>query len=331
MKDTVLFRVEGGRVPKLGTGHLVRCLVLAELLGSRGRRVHFLLRELPGGVDLVKNKQNPATVLPAEADPAGELEVLKRLCSELSVATIVFDLPDSSSLVKKLGPLPGVKLVAVDELDQRFPPWLDVLVDPRLWAEEVRNRLGSSRCLLGPEYQVIDPSWSEFKKDNQQIASKVRQVTVSLGGADPMGLTPRVVRELTDYRRFEVVNVVYGPAATIFNKKLSGRNIRLYRAPENFPALVSGSDIVITSGGRTPYELASIGMPMIIVPTIEHERHTAAAFTERGLAVACDIVAGEPLEGALERIMQPEVRESLRRNCLQLEVGGKVDELLEIL
>jgi len=311
-------------------GHLFRCLVMAEFLLSRGRGVHLLMRRVTGGVELVKSKGLKVTVLPAEATRQQEQETIRKLCGELSISTAVFDLVDGAELLADLGKLPGIRIVVIDEFGGEFP-FADVIVDPRLWAEQVRRPVSPARCLLGPGYRVIDPAWLRLKKDKRRISARVKKVTISLGGADPMDLTALVVSQIARFTRFDQVNVVYGPAARPAEPESFGPEFQTYHGPEDFPGIVARSDLVVTSGGGTAYEVASIGLPMIIVPTIDHERVTARAFAERVLALTADLASGEPLAPALEAAMDRNLRKNLGEKCLLLHVGEKIGELLDIL
>ena len=330
LKGPVLFRADGGRVAKIGLGHLSRCLVLADFLNSRGRKVYFLMRPLPGGADFVQKKGLETCFLPQEASRQEELEIIRKFCCENRISTVVFDLVDGAELLAQLDKPAGTRIVATDEFDGEFPS-VDVLVDPRLWAEKVRVCNPPAIYLLGPGYQVLSKAWLRLKKAKREYPSQVKTVTISMGGADPMNLTGLVVLQIKKITRFEKVNVVYGPASCAPEGNPFGPKFRIHHGPDDFPDLIASSDLVITSGGKTPYEVASLGIPMIIVPTIEHERLTARAFVERGLALSSDLEAGESINPALEAVMDIKLRRQMGEKCRLLKVGEKVKELLNFL
>ena len=57
MKDmNIFFRVDSSL--HIGTGHIMRCIVLAEALRSQGHTVTFICRELPGNSIIVLKNQH---------------------------------------------------------------------------------------------------------------------------------------------------------------------------------------------------------------------------------------------------------------------------------
>ena len=58
------------------------------------------------------------------------------------------------------------------------------------------------------------------------------------------------------------------------------QRFRIYRNPSNFLELLATQDLVICAGGRTLYECAYLGRPIVIVPSIEHEAITAQIYNQ---------------------------------------------------
>jgi UDP-2,4-diacetamido-2,4,6-trideoxy-beta-L-altropyranose hydrolase len=68
-KYKALFRVDSST--QIGTGHLMRCLVLAGELRPKGAQIFFICRELPGNLcDLVEEKGYPVYRLPCSGEQA---------------------------------------------------------------------------------------------------------------------------------------------------------------------------------------------------------------------------------------------------------------------
>ena len=71
----VAFRADGGL--DIGTGHIMRCLTLAERWRSRGAAVTFVCREMPGHVcEAIESRGFDCRRLPAGA-PAAALSVAR--------------------------------------------------------------------------------------------------------------------------------------------------------------------------------------------------------------------------------------------------------------
>ena len=81
----MVFRVDASVC--MGTGHLIRCLTLAEALRQRGVEIGFICRDLPGNLlTLLRQKEIPVTVLPAlglTKAVSGERETVWNTCAYL--------------------------------------------------------------------------------------------------------------------------------------------------------------------------------------------------------------------------------------------------------
>jgi len=118
------------------------------------------------------------------------------------------------------------------------------------------------------------------------IDDRVKEIMVTIGGSDPAGITMKVIQVLSRGSPLPYkVNVVLGPFFTdyqeICNLIGDNRGFIIHYNPQNFLELLSRQDIVITSAGRTLYESAYFGRPVVIVPSIEHEAKVAEEYAAR--------------------------------------------------
>ena len=68
-------------------------------------------------------------------------------------------------------------------------------------------------------------------------------------------------------------------------KKNSLGKVELKINPENVPEIISKCDLAITNGGMSSYEVAYVGLPMIIITTAENQKKNAAAWVKKGSAI----------------------------------------------
>jgi spore coat polysaccharide biosynthesis predicted glycosyltransferase SpsG len=76
-----------------------------------------------------------------------------------------------------------------------------------------------------------------------------------------------------------VLGPVFGNGDEVVAATQGRPAMTVVRSPDDFMGLLAGQDVVITSAGRTLYECAALGKPVITVPTIAHEAVTAAEFS----------------------------------------------------
>lgn len=107
------------------------------------------------------------------------------------------------------------------------------------------------------------------------IRPKVSNVFISFGGADPQNYTDRLLRIITDdkYKNLKFV-VVLGRAKLNIEELMEYNqypNIEVLYDIKNMPEIMTNCDIGITSRGRTSYELATLGIPSIVMAQNKRE------------------------------------------------------------
>jgi len=211
----IAFRVDASS--RIGIGHVMRCLALADELRSHGARTRFVCRPLPGTlVADVRGRGHELSILPDGPVTAPEAD------AEATVAALSDGSPWSWLVVdhyglgeawETLARRAASKILAVDDLASRRHD-ADVLLDQGLYPRNANPYRGlvpaACRVLLGPGFALIR---SEFRSLPVRTREGLR-VNVSFGGTDPSGMTLRALRalEILDELRLEV-DVVLGSAS----------------------------------------------------------------------------------------------------------------------
>lgn len=135
---------------------------------------------------------------------------------------------------------------------------------------------------MGYEYYVLRDEFKEFNK--KEIKEKVEKILITFGGTDPNNYTEKILNLLTCYNESIYIDVILGlgykEKEYIKNKYKDSRNIRVVDSVTNISDYMYDSDIVITSGGRTMYEVASLGIPCMVL--CQNERELTHLFGNAG-------------------------------------------------
>ena len=118
-----------------------------------------------------------------------------------------------------------------------------------------------------------------------------------MGGADPGNVTLNVMQALQRLDSDDLtIDLIMGPVNPHFeiiaqeiarwkaSQTCSAGNINLLRDP-SMPELMNRADLAITAGGSTCYELALVGVPMMIIILAENQQGIATALEEYKAAV----------------------------------------------
>lgn len=293
----------------IGTGHVMRCLVLAEDLRKRSVNVTFICRILPGDlIAHIENKGFSVISLPPtennisanEDEISNEnwldlnwktdaLQTIEAICKKPEIDWLIID---HYGIEKKWerSVRPGVKrIMVIDDLANRSHD-CDILLDQNLYRnlEKRYEELipESTSTLLGPKYLLLR---QEFR-DLQFVKNKnvtVKRILISFGGSDPTNETMKAIKAIKIINRPEIaVDVVVGISNEKYSiiKKYCEKlpNIKIHYQIDYLAKLMSEADLAIGAGGSTTWERCYVGLPAITIETAENQSEILAYLSEIG-------------------------------------------------
>ena len=161
--------------------------------------------------------------------------------------------------------------------------------------------------IKGGEKYYISPKLFMFYEPIA-IKERVQRVFICFGGADPKNYTDRLLSMITkrEYSEYEFT-VVLGKAKNNVEALLTYNrypNIQVYYDAGNMPELMSDCDIGITSRGRTGYELAILGIPVIVMAQNEREEKHSFVSNENGFTYIGLNPPDEVIESTLKMYLE---------------------------
>ncbi len=276
-----LFRVEAG--PGIGLGHLSRCLALAVQLKKKGLECAFIMTE-PGrdirarvaakGMEVIA--RNSETSVGSSEEAIG----LARLAREAESGWLVVDgYGFHPGYFKLLRQNSSASILAIDDFQGSVEA--DLILNQNLALAPDLYEGSGSRLLLGPEFCLLDPD--PDSKRQMKPSQDSKRILVTLGGADPAGLTIKVVDALSALNGFEV-DVVVGP----FNKDrfetLTMTRFNFHHDLPSLNPLIQKADLAVMSLGVTTWEMAWAGLPFVMLPVHPAQMPTAQWLERHGHA-----------------------------------------------
>lgn len=302
----VAFRVDAS--VKIGTGHLMRCLTLADGLTAKGATSHFVARDLPSPLQqLVLERGHALSVLRsrAGAEAHGDLghSAWLSVSQDLDATETRAALKDGSwdwlvvdhyaldwrweLRLKKV----AKRILVIDDLADRRHE-CDVLLDQNIvFEQETRYcALVPETCLtlLGPRYALLHPSYAEFRARIQPRAGRIKRVLVYLGGADKHNITAKVIKAWLSLRPEDAELDVVLPALGEHTKTLcelaaGDSHIHIYHSLPSLVTLIAQADLCIGASGATNWERLCLGLPTFVVTLAENQIPIARALELQGL------------------------------------------------
>ncbi|MFO1316185.1 MAG: UDP-2,4-diacetamido-2,4,6-trideoxy-beta-L-altropyranose hydrolase [Burkholderiales bacterium] len=331
----VVFRADASVA--IGSGHVARCVTLANALRLAGAQVLFVSREHSGhrnddlvrqGFDVVRlpvaaGAGGPGTSGPDSPPHAGWLGAsweddarqTRRAIEEWGGADWL--VVDHYALdVRWESVLRAVArcVMAIDDLADRRHD-CDLLLNQNCGAErETRYDAlvpASCRRLLGPEYALLR---REFATAHERVGGRtgaVGRILVFFGGTDPGNATGMAINALAALGRADVlVDVVVGAAnphrGEIEQACLARPLHRFHCQVPHMSELMAAADLAIGGGGVTLLERCAMALPAIIIALADNQRPGSRALAERGGAIFlgdASEVSGERLAHTVELLL----------------------------
>lgn len=303
---------------QIGSGHVMRCLTLADALSSKGVHCHFICRDLVGNlVDLVRARGYEVSVLPggndlmpdiaharyrdsdARRSKATQLEdaqataamLTHGVCDWLVVDHYALDQEWERAIRRYFS-----RLLVIDDLADRHHD-CDVLVNQNLGrTPSDYTGLVPRECslLVGTRYALLRPEFAELREYSIRRRSRPRlkHLLLSMGGVDQDDATGAVLEALkqTQLPNDCAITVVMGLRAPWLEKVKAQATAMPWPCDvrvnvSGMARIIAESDLVIGAVGGTSWERCCLGAPSLIVVLAENQRFGAAALQAAGGAL----------------------------------------------
>lgn len=195
------------------------------------------------------------------------------------------------------------------------------LVFNALYPEEPQSKIKG-----GERYYIASKLFMLYEPIT--IKERVRRVFICFGGSDPQNYTDRLLKMITkpEYMKYEFT-VVLGRAKENVDALLEYNrypNIEVHYDVANMPKLMSACDVGITSRGRTGYEHAILGIPVIIMAQNAREEKHGELRNENGFTYIGQNPPDEVIESTLNMYlaMSKESRQRYQDLLLDRDLRG---------
>lgn len=282
----------------IGSGHVMRCLTLADALHERGAEIMFICREHEGNLcDMIESRGHSVERLPApetpvrhegksyaswlgsdwEIDASQTIHALTEKVDWLVVDHYAIDFRWESKLREVAD-----KIVAIDDLADRKHD-CDVLLDQNYYLD-IENRYvgkvpGHCQLLLGPKYALLR---EEFYRMHKQVGVRngtVKRIFVFFGGMDACNCTGHAIEALGGVTVNDLhVDVVIGsqhPFREQIESECARNGFVCHVQTDKMAELMAAADLSIGAGGSATWERCCMGLPSIVFAVSQHQEKSA--------------------------------------------------------
>ncbi len=285
-----VIRADAGVVQ--GTGHVMRCLSLAEKLLERGHQVHFLTNEsnivwLESAIE-----GSGVRVSRVEVDSI-DLETIKGFNPDWLIVDS-YQIP-AQEISEVNNSIPVLAIVDSDSRGIEATLYLDtnLFADKLDWPGDLANRL-----LAGSKYSLIRNQVMEQQREEPwTLAGTPANLLVFLGGSDPYDYSPLVARALAglelDFqatfiapeRLHETVRLGLGDAIS---------KVQLIGPTPALATFYRSADVVVSAAGTSSWDVCTLGIPSLLLAVVDNQQFSLAQIAENGLCLTNNLTDGQP-------------------------------------
>jgi UDP-2,4-diacetamido-2,4,6-trideoxy-beta-L-altropyranose hydrolase len=311
--DLFVFRVDSSS--KIGIGHVMRCLALANEIREMGGLCLFISRPLNGNINKLIKKKNfellelkkPVRKInnilrgsnhPNYASVSWEEDAKEtiNILSKMNIRWLIIDHYSLCSLWENELSGHVSNILVIDDIGDRAHQ-CNILLDQNLDANKLKyQHLIPKKCkaLLGPKYALLRPEFKEkrHKSLEKRKGRKLKRILLNFGGSDSKDFVKKVLSAIAKHKLRPDISIY------IISNKFSGNenpyvklidrihnSIKCFAIVDNLAEILLDIDLVVGAAGSSSWERCCLGVPSIVFSIAENQNEIAKSLSQAGAAI----------------------------------------------
>lgn len=338
-----MFYIRADANASVSSGHIMRCIAVAECLEQKGHKVTFLVADA-GSEELLVNSRKEYRILNSAWNNLDlEVDAMRAILQENSKPVLLIDsYYVTRNYVEQLQPYAfifylGSKREYLGGISGLINYSCDI--DYSFYAKYDPS---VTRLLLGPQYA---PLRREFSSIPEHFSKEGCRILLTTGNSDPGNYVPLILDAVLSLEcsKDSVIDVIvglfYSNVESLTTKYGDISNVVFHYNVANMSKLMKESDLAISANGTTVYELAASYVPVISFSLVEEQKKSARSMQKVGIVdyageiyTNADECVGKIKEKVLFYCLNPDARRELSRKANRIVDGNgclRIAELLE--
>lgn len=268
----------------IATGHIMRCLSIADAARRLGEESIFLLADGEAAKLLQQRGYDFIILDTAWNDMESELPKILSVIEEKKIEKLLIDSYQVTetylSTLRK-----QVKVCYIDDVNAFDYP-VDMLVCYANYYEKFgyTSRLKDTKLCLGTAYAPLRAAFENCPP--KKMSGRAEKLLLLSGGTDPYHFLEQMLGKLDD-TRYQKVDVICGALNQDYEKLYEKYNgcggIRIHKQVSDMENYMQEADMAVSAGGSTLYELCACGTPTISYSMADNQLDNVHKFHEDGM------------------------------------------------
>lgn len=298
----------------IGSGHVMRCLVLAKALQQNGHHVCFITRPQQGDmVDFIIQQRIKVIALPSPLTP-----LIATCSSDYAAWLHVSELDDAESTITLIDDIDlmivdhyGINseweqqvktklqclVMAIDDLVR--PHHADMILDQtfaRKASDYNSSTAAAKYVLTGCQFALLAPHFAALREraSCKQLNISKPKVLISMGGIDNPNASFQVLQSLELLPSKPSVTVLLSRRSPHFEQVSAFCQDRFawithIEFTHAMAELMLEHDLSIGAPGSTSWERACLGLPAIVIPLAENQQQICSVLESVGAVLRVEL------------------------------------------
>lgn len=342
----------------IGSGHIMRCLSLANGLKIHGKSCVFAARNIPDGLaEKLKILGHDIIILKGDNEPpmdkaqgqygkwlgTSEIGDADTLLTALAPYIAKNGMPEliicdhyalGAQWEKRVGQSLKAPIAAIDDLSDRVHDcqWLIDTTYGKIPADyqglvpkNCQTLIGSKYALLRPEFAKMRPKSLTRRDVRFKREDPVGNVLISMGGMDKDNVSRlmlEAIAALPETPSFETHILVGSNCPHLSTLRSFAEtlpfDVTIHAGVDDVTPLLMAADICIGAAGSSTWERCCLGLPTINIILADNQKTIARKMAERGAVIDAGFFSDLDIESFSAEILAPLLANSLQRQELSL-------------
>jgi UDP-2,4-diacetamido-2,4,6-trideoxy-beta-L-altropyranose hydrolase len=292
LTDILIIRADA--FVKLGTGHVMRCLALAQAAKKLGKKVIFA--SAPGMEAIEDRLKDESFEIIHQTHEPGSVEDAQwtsQLAKDKGAEWIVVDGYHFRDDYQKVLKNNGLKVLFIDDYGHCDHYCSDYVLNQNIYASEFiySSREPHTKLLLGLKYALLRWEFEKYRGFERKIPEVAGKILITLGGSDPDNISTKIIESFESLGELTLeIKLIVGGANPHFEEikkavESSSHNIETIRNATNMPELMAWADFAVSGAGSSCWELCLLGLPMAIFILADNQKPIAEGLEEAGASL----------------------------------------------
>lgn len=280
----ILFRCNAGK--KYGYGHLTRCLALSEAFDEDENILTFFLIKtddkyaISNFLTMEGIHQNKYIFISENENNESDLSKISEIYIN-DYSYLVLDHYDHNFAYQKSLRNKGIKWAQFDYKANK-----KIIANMVINGNISANKEMYKNIVCQNTIQCVGYKFAILRKDfiNQVALPEKNRILIAMGGGQYPDEVIKMIKLITCQPSFYFEIITND--IRLQNLLLHSHNVKLYYNTHNVVSIYKKCEIAIVSGGVTSYEVASLNIPMLIIPYVDNQISNADSWDKNNFAIS---------------------------------------------